>query len=436
MANPVGRTSPLRQSGRMRAITVYGERRTWGALGYALVGFPLGVAGFVFVVTGLSLSVGLAITLIGIPLLGLVVALAAVFGAGYRKLGRAFLDIDVEAPVIRRRPGLVGFVFERNGWRAILFLLLRFPLAILDFVVAVVFTSYTLGALSYPIWWRYPHQRVGGREHHGIQFGGNVFADTHWRIIGVFAAGVILFFVAPWVIRGVTGLDRMLIRGLLGPSKDAQRIEALEQTRAMAVDDSAAVLRRIERDLHDGAQARLVSLAMSLGMAKEELEGATSDETLSRVRTLIDTAHREAKGTIVDLRDLARGIHPPALDRGLPDALSTLAARSSIPAALQIDLPTRPSPAIESIVYFCAAELLTNAAKHSGARRATVDVRGINDHLFVRVGDDGVGGAEPGRDGGSGLSGLADRIATVDGQLVIDSPAGGPTLVTIDIPLT
>lgn len=420
----------------MRAITVYGERRTWGALGYALLSFPLGVAGFVFAVTGFSVSAGLAITLIGIPLLGLVVTVASVLGAGYRSLGRTFLEIDVESPVIRRRRGLLGFVFEPNGWRAMLFLLLRFPLAILDFVVAVVFSSYTLGALSYPIWWRYPHQRVDGQEHRGIQFWGNGFADTHWRILAVFAGGVVLFFIAPWVIRGVTGLDRALIRGLLGPTKEAKRIEALEQTRAMAVDDSAAVLRRIERDLHDGAQARLVSLAMSLGLAKEELEGATSEETLSRVRTLIDTAHREAKGTIVDLRDLARGIHPPALDRGLPDALSTLAARSSIPTTLQVDLPTRPSAAVESIVYFCTAELLTNAAKHSGARRATVDVRTVNDHLFVRVGDDGVGGAEPGRAGGSGLSGLADRIATVDGRLVIDSPEGGPTLVTIDIPLT
>jgi signal transduction histidine kinase len=420
----------------MRAITVYGERRTWSALGYALIGFPLGIAGFVFAVVGLSVSAGLAITLIGIPLLGLVVTAAGGFGAGYRGLGRSMLGVDVEAPVVRRRPGLVGFVFERNGWRAILFLLLRFPLAILDFVVAVVFTSCTVGALSYPIWWRYPHQRANGRLRHGIQFGGNGFADTHWRIVAVFGSGVILFFIAPWVIRGVTGLDRMLMRGLLGPTKASQRIEALEQTRAMAIDDSAAALRRIERDLHDGAQARLVSLAMSLGLAKEELEGATSEETLSRVRTLIDTAHREAKGTIVDLRDLARGIHPPALDRGLPDALSTLAARSSLPTNLQIDLPSRPPAAIESIVYFCTAELLTNAAKHSGARRATIDVRAVNGHLFARVGDDGAGGAEPGRAGGSGLIGLADRIATVDGRLVIDSPAGGPTLVTIDIPLT
>jgi signal transduction histidine kinase len=419
----------------MRAFTVYGERRTWGALGYCLLGFPLAIAGFVFVVTGISLSAGLAITLIGIPLLGIVVAAARVFGAAHRALGRTFLEVDVEAPVVRRRPGLPGFVFERNGWRAILFLLLVFPLAILDFVVAVSLLAYSWGALTYPIWWHSLHQRVDGRERHGMRLGPHLFLDTHWRIAGVFAFGVLLVFIGPWVLRGVTALDRALIRALLGPTAAAKRIEALEQTRALAVDESAAGLRRIERDLHDGAQARLVSLAMSLGMAREELAGEHSEEMVERVRGLVDSAHREAKGTIIDLRDLARGIHPPALDRGLPDALSTLAARSAIPTTLQIDLPARPSQAVESIVYFCTAELLTNAVKHSGARYASVDVRAVADWLFVRVGDDGAGGASIARSGGTGLAGLTDRIATVDGTMTIDSPDGGPTLVTIGIPL-
>jgi signal transduction histidine kinase len=173
---------------------------------------------------------------------------------------------------------------------------------------------------------------------------------------------------------------------------------------------------------------------MSLGLAKEELAG-DSPETLERVRQLVDSAHREAKGTIVDLRDLARGIHPPALDNGLPDALRTLTARCAIPTMLNVDLPDRPGPAIETIVYFCTAELLTNSAKHSGARHASVDVRRSEDRLFVRVGDDGGGGAAVGQSLGSGLAGLADRVATVDGQLSIDSPKGGPTLVTITIPL-
>jgi signal transduction histidine kinase len=172
---------------------------------------------------------------------------------------------------------------------------------------------------------------------------------------------------------------------------------------------------------------------MSLGLVKDELEGADSEVAIARVRELVDAAHREAKGTIVDLRDLARGIHPPALDNGLPDALATLAARSTLPTALQVDLPQRPTPAIESIVYFCTAELLTNAVKHSGAHRASVDVRWVEDTLYVRVHDDGGGGASPKL--GSGLAGLADRIATVDGTMDVVSPAGGPTNVTISIPV-
>jgi signal transduction histidine kinase len=138
----------------------------------------------------------------------------------------------------------------------------------------------------------------------------------------------------------------------------------------------------------------------------------------------------------MDLRDLARGIHPPALDRGLPDALATLTARCAIPTTLHIALPDRPSPAIETIVYFCTAELLTNAVKHSGAHNCSVDVRTVGDQLFLRVGDDGAGGAEQGRAGGTGLAGLMGRISTVDGRLEISSPEGGPTLVTIDIPLS
>jgi signal transduction histidine kinase len=419
----------------MRALKVYAEPRTWGALAYCLIGFPVAVAGFVFVVTGLSVSAGLSVTLIGIPLLGLVVASSRAWGAAYRGLGRTFLGIDVERPLVRRRPGILGYVGERNGWRAILFLLIRFPLGILDFVLAVVLVAYSWGALTYPFWYRFPHQKDRGVTHRGLQLGPHWFADTTGRIWLVFGAGIVLALVGPWVIRGVTQLDRALIKGLLGPTEADRRIESLEETRTIAVDESAAALRRIERDLHDGAQARLVGLAMNLGIVKEELDGTDSDVALARVRELVDAAHREAKGTIVDLRDLARGIHPPALDNGLSDALTTLAARSALPTTLQIDLPERPSPAIESMLYFCTAELLTNTVKHSGAHRVAVDLRQIDDMVYLRVRDDGAGGAEPGRGGGSGLAGLADRVATVDGALAVSSPDGGPTDITISVPL-
>ncbi len=419
-------------------LTALAQPRTWRELFYALIGFPIAVASFVWVVTSLSVSGSLLITLIGIPLLAVAIASARILGGGYRAIGRALLDVKVETPIVRRRPGIWGWLTEVNGWRAIAFLLLEFPVAIVDFTVAVTVWSCALGGLTYPVWRHtVPTQTYHGVVHRGGQLAPGYFLDTTPRILLTCLAGLVLLVLAPWLVRATVSIDRFLMTNLLGPTEGSKRIQQLEATRALAVDDSATALRRIERDLHDGAQARLVSLAMNLGMAKEELDADDDPQAaLSRVRDLVDSAHREAKGTIVELRDLARGIHPPALDNGLPDALGTLAARSTVPTNLHIDLPERPSAAIESIVYFCTAELLTNVVKHSGAHHATVDVRTVSGHLYVRVGDDGAGGAKFGRSGGSGLSGLVDRVSTVDGRIDIASPEGGPTLVTIDIPLS
>jgi signal transduction histidine kinase len=416
-------------------FAAFADRRTWFELLYSLIGLPLGIAGFVFVVTSLSVSAGLAVTLIGIPMLAVSIAAARGLGGIYRGLGRGLLGISVERPIVNRRPGLMGYLTERNGWRAILFLLIQFPVAIIDYTVAVTVWALGLGAITYPAWRNgLPRQHDRGTYHRGSELFPHYWLDTPWRIIATAIVGVGFLCLAPWAVRAAVSIDRLLIRGLLGPTAASKRIQQLEDTRAMAVDDSAASLRRIERDLHDGAQARLVSLAMSLGLAKEELDASDDPEaSLSRVRDLVDSAHREAKGTIVDLRDLARGIHPPALDNGLGDALTTLTARCPIPTTVHFDLPERPTPAIESIVYFCTAELLTNVVKHSGAHHASVDVRRIHDSLFVRVGDNGAGGAELERSGG--LAGLADRVSTVDGRLDIASPEGGPTLITIEIPL-
>jgi signal transduction histidine kinase len=214
-----------------------------------------------------------------------------------------------------------------------------------------------------------------------------------------------------------------------------QRVRELEQSRARAVDDSAARLRRIERDLHDGAQAQMVAVAMKLGLAREKLAGmidGTAQADLDRVLELVDTAHRGAKEAITELRDLARGIHPAVLDQGLGTALTTLAAHSDVPVELAIDLPERPSAAIETIAYFCAAELLTNVAKHSGARHATLNVVHAPGRLRLRVGDDGSGGACVEDRGG--LAGLAERVRTVDGTLQVSSPPGGPTVVAVELP--
>jgi signal transduction histidine kinase len=247
--------------------------------------------------------------------------------------------------------------------------------------------------------------------------------------------GALALLAAPWLTGPVVGADLSLIRGLLGPAL-TERVRDLEQTRARAVDDSAARLRSIERDLHDGAQAQLVGLAMKLGLAREKLAGTegaiVANADLDRAVELVDAAHRSAIEAIVELRVLARGIHPPVLDNGLADALTTLAARSAVPVELITDIPERPSAAIETIAYFCAAELIANVAKHSGARHATLEAVHVPGLLRVRVTDDGHGGASP--DGGGGLPGLAERIRTVDGRMEISSPRGGPTVVTVELP--
>jgi len=245
----------------------------------------------------------------------------------------------------------------------------------------------------------------------------------------LFVLGVILVSYRFWwgaALIAVAALELWIAyRLLVAPLP--QRVRELEQSRARAVDDSAASLRRIERDLHDGAQAQMVAVAMKLGLAREKLGGMverTGQADLERIQDLVVAAHRGAKQAITELRDLARGIHPPVLDHGLGTALATV--------ELVIDLPERPSAAIETIAYFCAAELLANVAKHSSARHATLEAVHVPGLLRVRVSDDGSGGARI--EARSGLAGLADRIRTVDGGLQITSPPGGPTVVTVELP--
>jgi signal transduction histidine kinase len=276
--------------------------------------------------------------------------------------------------------------------------------------------------------WEYRHPRV---------WAGFRFAAGVWNLF----LGVVLLSYGYWA--GVVPLlGSVLIFWTVYrlQQHSVHRVRELEQSRAHVVDDSAARLRRIERDLHDGAQAQMVAVAMKLGLAREKLGGTisgtsfagTAQADLERVLELVDAAHRGAKNAITELRDLARGIHPPVLDHGLGAALATLAARSEVPVELVVDLPERPSAAIETIAYFCAAELLTNVAKHSGARHATLEAVHVPGLLRMQVSDDGRGAARLEERGG--LAGLADRVRTVDGRLQISSPPGGPTLVVVELP--
>ncbi|WP_237534812.1 sensor histidine kinase [Streptomyces sp. SID3343] len=418
-------------------------RRTWAETGYAIVGFPLASVGFVLMLALAMTGALLTVTLIGLPVIALLVMGARWWGGLHKGLARGMLGVEV-APLRRFRPhaGLLGrlgaCLGNAEGWRAILYILIGFPLASVTLVATAMAWSYGVISLAYPLVLVVFDPRttdVHGVEHRSLmQFGDNYYMDTWPRQLMVCAAGVLILLIAPWIVRALVAVDRLLIPALLGPTKTSQRVADLEETRAHAVDDSTATLRRIERDLHDGAQARLVALAMNLSMAKEKLDTEDTERPMDvdRARTLVDTALGNAREAIVELRDLARGIHPPVLDQGLDAALATLAACSAVPVDVTTDIATRPPVSIEAIAYFCSAELLTNVAHHSGATRARVAVSVRGGLLRLSVTDDGRGGASVGK--GSGLAGLVERVRTVDGVLRIVSPLGGPTEVTVELP--
>jgi signal transduction histidine kinase len=242
-----------------------------------------------------------------------------------------------------------------------------------------------------------------------------------------------LFLAAPWVARAVAGVDERAARALLGPSAAEQlelRVAALARSRSEVVAAADAERRRIERDLHDGAQQQLVALAMNLGMAR----AALGDDVSPATRKVIEQAHEDAVAALAGLRELVRGLHPAVLnDRGLDAALSGIVARAPLPVRLRFDVTPRCSPSIEAIAYFTVSEALTNIARHARANAAEVTVRRAGGRLEIVVADDGRGGATAGADG-TGLRGLAQRAAAVDGSLTVHSPAGGPTTITAELP--
>ncbi|MFI5979579.1 histidine kinase [Streptomyces sp. NPDC051555] len=244
-------------------------------------------------------------------------------------------------------------------------------------------------------------------------------------------AGVLLVLLTPWLAAGLARLDTALARTLLGPNRARElerRVEDLAESRAGVLDAADLERRRIERDLHDGAQQRLVSLAMNLGIAR-----ATLPDLPPEAKAVIDEARREAKEAIEELNSLVRGLHPAVLeDRGLDAALSGIAARAPLPVELTVELAERPGPTIEAVAYFVVSEALANVAKHARAHHCQVVARRRGDLLRITVTDDGVGGADPA--GGTGLVGLRKRVGSVDGTIVINSPLGGPTAVIVELP--
>ncbi|OLZ43919.1 sensor histidine kinase [Amycolatopsis keratiniphila] len=409
-----------------RVLSAQLNRAYWGELAWVIIGAPLTLAFVALVAVGLLLGAGLSLLTIGVPVLIGVLAGARLIGIAHIGLARALLGTTVTPPARPElRPGLwngvKGRLGDPLGWRSVAYLVIRLPLSLIEFFLVASLFVYAVSTLSYPLFWF----TLNGEAMPTF----DLRVDTWPLTLPLAATGLAVLLAMPWVVRGLTEFDRLLVRGVLGAEDLSKRVRDLERSRATAVDDATRRLRRIERDLHDGAQAQLVALAMKLGIAKDELAG---DGDIEQVTALITAAHANAKQALVELRDLARGIHPAALDAGLDVALSTLAAGSGIDARITVDLPSRPSPSIETIAYFTVAELLTNAAKHTSSA-IEVDVGIVGDDLRLVVRDGGEGGARPVR--GGGLAGIAERLATVDGGLDIDSPVGGPTVISAGIPL-
>jgi signal transduction histidine kinase len=415
-------------------------RRAWRELLYAVAGVPLGAAGFALTVAFLGPATVLTISLIG-TVLGLVLVMAGlrvarVVSAGQRALAGALLGERLpQLPPARRETGVLPRVDARlrdgPGWRAVAAATLGLPIAVAKYI-AVLWWAFGVFSLTSPVWWLLFRNHPAGTHLSPVHFG-RLAVETWPGTWLAAVAGAAILLAAPWLVRGVVVSELWLLRRILGPGEMAARVATLEQSRSEVVNEAAALVRQIERNLHDGAQTRLATLALHLGMARDKLAAGGPGE-IAAARDLVEIAHAGAKEALVELRNLASGIHPPVLDNGLGRALENLAAGSAIPVRVTTHLPERPSPAIETIAYFSAAELLANAVKHSSANVIEVAATSPPGGPFVlTVTDDGRGGADEAC--GSGLSGLRHRARTVDGTLTLTSPPGGPTTVSVELPL-
>lgn len=405
------------------------ERRTWQETLYLLSTIPAGiVATFCWSIGG-PLATPLAITLIGIPLVALMFVLFRWFARFERKRVKLLGEEPIESSYAELTGNpldkAIAFLSDVQTWKDMGWMLVL-SLFALPFAVLALGTWLIAAAwIIYPLWgWWVPTD----------------FSPIGWlspydtKAIVVFATipvGILMLVVASWICAGLTYALTTISKLLLGPHNDQKlqgRVTELERTRKQSVSQQTTEMTRIERDLHDGAQARLVALAMDLGMAEQKIE-----EDPEAAKQLLAEARDEAQRTLQELRDLVRGIGPQILrDKGLNDALVPIAARSPIPVSIEIDLDERPGEAPETAAYFVASESLANAIKHSQAKQINLNIWRHEDWLYVRVSDNGVGGAK--LDDSSGLQGLKARVEAVDGRFIVESPSGGPTIIDAWLP--
>jgi signal transduction histidine kinase len=379
---------------------------------------------FVLTVVGFATSV----LWVGIPILWAAMNVARAGATVERAWVRTALRTDIPRPYRGKVDGTPWQQWKNQftdpaTWRDLGYLALLMPVGALEFASFITMWSLVLALLAVPFW-------IGDAPF-AVVVGEFWTIDSFYSGLPVAVIGLALIPFAVLGTRWLGTLHGKFARGMLGPTRaDQLAIEAerLQSSRARGVEAAEAERRRIERDLHDGAQQRLVAVAMGLGRAKSKMD---SDPEGAAV--LIAEAHSDAKEAIRELRDLARGIYPSVLgDRGLDAALSALAARVPIEVELQVNVEPRPPTSVESAAYFTVGEALTNITKHSNGTKATVRVNRVDTGVLVEVTDNGQGGA--GLKPGGGLAGLADRAATIDGVVVVVSPVGGPTVIRAELP--
>lgn len=402
---------------------------TWLAVVHLLAGLVIGMVSFTVAVTGSAIGVALLpFFLVGIPVLIAMLWVGDLIARLERVRFWLLLGAAITPPARSESEPtgwrkLTRLLLTPSSWLHFVYAVVRLPLSLVEATLVSAVWSTAVVLLALPA---YNAALPGGAAHLG-----HVAVRNPLALAGLAIAGLLLLLAAPWLTRGLAAADEGVAHALLGSRRRADltaRIGELETSRAAVVDAAEAERRRIERDLHDGAQQRLVSLAIELGRARAKF-GSDPDAA----QAIVDQAHEQAKAALTELRNLVRGVHPPVLsDRGLDAALSGLAALSPVPVSVSVpEVTVRPPAHVEAIAYFVVAEALTNVAKHARASHASVTVRRSGDVLTLTISDDGIGGANP---AGQGLSGLAARVAGVDGRLSVSSPAGGPTVIEVALP--
>ncbi|MER6949350.1 sensor domain-containing protein [Nonomuraea sp. NPDC000554] len=400
---------------------------------YTLIGFPTAVIGFVLLLPGFVAGIGTSVVWIGVPILAGTLLIAR----GFADAERGWLSDVLKRPPVRPRykqppegagrfRRLANPITSGQSWLDLLHGILNFPLVIVSFVLTLVFWAVPVTALTYPLWGLITARIPGNQELPEV-----IGLGSGYAIGCVFyvSLGLVVLVLMPFVVRASALMRAALGRALLtGVAELQERIDDLAEGRAAAVSAEANALRKLERDIHDGPQQRLVSLAMELSRAQRQMQ---RDPEAAQVT--ISSAITATRETLDELRALSRGIAPPILsDRGLAPALAALAGRCTVPVDLDVQATERYEAAVENAVYFVVAESLTNVAKHSQATQCTIQLSRTGNTLLLTMGDDGVGGAHVAK--GHGLAGLADRLRAVDGELVVQSPEGGPTVIVAEVP--